>query len=185
MPRGSSSETLPSICSRSKVCPTTRSTDRLLWHMLGPSVGPRGRWESDSFLAYHFPHHSVREMLVSGDFRPVCVVKTRKSHEGENSNHYSGTLYWPIAWTAVKLFTLFCSDTLVDDFDWLVLFCVLLFFLLFLSSCLSFPLFTLQDSGYHISHCIPKTLIVILLLFEGKTPQADRRQSTIHPQDPG
>ncbi|KAI4823818.1 hypothetical protein KUCAC02_012375, partial [Chaenocephalus aceratus] len=68
---------------------------------------------------------TLSERLISGDFGPVCVVKTTESHKGENSNHQSG-------------------------------------------------------SGDHISRCIPTTLIVILLLSEGKTPEADRRQSN-HP----
>lgn len=81
MPRGSRCETVLSICSGSKVCPTTRSTDRLLWLTSGPSIGPWGRWKSESFPACHFPHHSVREVRLprlSGQF----VWSKQESHTG-------------------------------------------------------------------------------------------------------
>lgn len=86
MPRGRRSETPLSICSRSKVRPTTRSTDRLLWHMLGRSIGPWGRWESESLLAYYFPHHSVREARLWRLSACLCGQNKRVTHGGKQQS---------------------------------------------------------------------------------------------------
>lgn len=86
MPRGRRSETLLSICSRSKVCPTTRSTDRLLWHMLGPSIGPWGRWETESFLAHYFPHHTVRKARPGRLFSSLCGQNNRVTQGGKQQS---------------------------------------------------------------------------------------------------
>ncbi len=181
MPRGRRLETFLSICSRSKVCPTTRSTDRLLWHMLGPSIGPWGRWESESFLVYYFPHHSVREVRLWRLSASLCGQNKRVTQGGkQQSPDWYFRLTCSLTYCQIPhLVPFWCS--LLADFDWLVLFC----FAFCCSSALPSSSFSLLGSRNHISYCIPKTLIVILLLSEGKTPEADRRQSTIHPQDPG
>lgn len=122
MPGGRRCETLLSICSRSKVCPTTRSTDRLLWHMLGPSIGPRGRWESESFLAYYFPHHSVREAHLRRLSASLCGQNKRVTQGGkQQSPDWYFRLTHSLTYCQIPhLVPFWCS--LLADFDWLVLF---------------------------------------------------------------
>lgn len=132
MPRGRCSETLLSICSRSKVCPTTRSTDRLLWHMLGPSIGPWGRWESESFLARYIPHHTVREARLWRRWASLCGQNNGVTQGGKQQ---SPDWYFRLTRSLTScqiphVVPFWCS--LLADFDWLVLFCFA--FLLFLRS---------------------------------------------------
>lgn len=167
-----SAQTLLSICSRSKVYLATRSTDRVCWHIVGPSVGPWGRWKSEGFQLT-ICLITLSEGLISWDCGPVCVLKSREPHTGENSNHQSDISDWPIAWPTVKSPFLFCCDAPF----WLILTDWFCFALLFSKLC---HLWTSRQLGSYLilfskdSYCKPD-----------KTPQSDRRQSTIHPQDPG
>ena len=123
MPRGSSSETLLSICSRSKVCPTTSSTDRLLWHMLGLSIGPWGRWECESFLAYCFPHHSVRTAHLQRLWASLCGQNKRVTQGGkQQSSDRCFRLTHSLTYCQIPHLVP-SWRSLLADFDWLVLFC--------------------------------------------------------------
>lgn len=172
MPRGGRSETPLSICSRSKVRPTTRSTDRLLWHMLGPSIGPWGRWESESLLAYYFPHHSVREARLGRLSACLCGQNKRVTHGGKQQS--------PDWYFRLTRSLTYCQipppcSVLVAPF-WLILtdwFCFVSPFVapqIRQSSSRS-----LLSSGDHISYRIPKTLIVILLLCERQKKKHKKR----------
>lgn len=79
-----------SICSRSKVCPTTRSPDRLLWQMLGPIYWTTGKVR-------------VRELTI---FYPVRLSEGVWSKQERGAD----TLYWPLASPPVKFPVLFHSD---------------------------------------------------------------------------
>lgn len=145
MPWGKRSETPLSICSRSKVCPTTRSTDRLCWHMLGPSIGLWGRWESESFLAYYLPHHSVRRARLLRLWASLCGQNKRVAHGGkQQSPERCSRLTHSLTYCQIPLLVLlWCS--LLADFDWLVLFC--------LSFSELYHLFDYQAAGI-ISHIV-------------------------------
>lgn len=123
MPWGKRSKTSLSICSRTKVCPTTKSTDRLLWHMLGPSIGPWGRWESESFPAYYFPHRSVRRARLLRLWASLCGQNKRVAHWGkQQSPEWCFRLTHSLTCCQIPhLVPFWCS--LLADFDWLVLFC--------------------------------------------------------------
>lgn len=145
MPRGGRSETLLSICSRSKVCPTTRSTDRLLWHMLGPSIGLWGRWESESFPAYYFPHHSVREARLWRLWASLCGQNKRVTRGGkQQSPEWYFRLTHSLTCCQIPHLVPFWRS-LLADFDWLVLFGLLLFF-----SPAVFLLFTSRRRGSYL-----------------------------------
>lgn len=81
MPQGRCSETRLSICSRSKVFPTTSSIDSVFWHMLGPSIVPLGRWETESFLAFCFSPRPVRE---------ASPLRLQASLCGQNKSYTGG-----------------------------------------------------------------------------------------------
>lgn len=136
------------------------------------STGPWGKvreWELSSLL--------FSSSLCQRGPSPETPGQKQESYtKGENSNQQSGTLVWPTAWPTVSSPP---YSILMLPFGWFWLIGVVLF-------CLSVAPFSLPGSRDHISCCIPKTLIVILLLSGGKNiPEADRRQSTIHPPDPG
>lgn len=185
MPRGRRSETLLSICSRSKVCPTTRSTDRqAALAYAGPiycTMGKVREWELSSlfFSTSLCQRGSSPETL--GQF-VWSKQKSRTRGEKQQSPEWYFRLTHSLTYCQIPPHTLFHSDAPF----WLILTDWFRFGWPFVvPSAPASSSFPLLGSGDHISYCIPTTLIVIPLLSEGKTPEADRRQSTIHPQDPG
>lgn len=85
-----------------------------------PSIGPRGRWESESFPAYYFPHHSVREARLWRLWACLC---------GQNKRVTQGGKQQSLEWYFTLTRSLTCCQIphlvpfwrlLLADFDWLV-----------------------------------------------------------------
>lgn len=165
-----------------------RDSSFYLYRIKGPSNNKR-RWQAAStFRAFNWTKeeegwwgvltfsssHCQRSLLWA-----CCVVKTTQAHWGENSNHRSGTCERPKTWPTVKFpYLVSLRSPLMAEFDWLVL-------LPFVVSL--FLLFTCGQRAI-ISHFVSQRLGLLwsCCFSEGEnTPQTDRRQSTLHPQDSG
>lgn len=121
MPQGRCSETRLSICSRSKVFPTTSSIDSVFWHMLDPSIVPLGRWESESFLAYCF-FSSPCQTGFSPDTPGQFVWSKQELHWRENCKQHNGSWDWPIVCTNVKPSTFFLAPCFPFGWLWAIYF---------------------------------------------------------------
>lgn len=179
MPRGSCSETLLSLFVQDQR--SVRQQEALTgcfgicWaHLLDHGEGERLR--ASSLTTFYI---TLSGRLAPGDFFPVCVVKTTESHKGENSNHQTGTLDWPIAWPPVKFLLLFHSDApFLLHFDWLVLFC---FAFPLLSQYWLSTTFSLPSSTDHVWKQYPKDFEHNPVTFQSQNSRSWRKTKCYPP----